>query len=141
MGMSHRVCDWKKLLEGLRSSSTIFVDRHVFQSTGEVKSLEIDGFCDSSGLVYGCAIYVRIVTDSSTYVKLWTAKSRLAPMKEQSIPRLELLSCLLLAKLVDSLLKATKGVVSFDRIVCWSDWKPFIENRVTKIRKLVDLFL
>ena len=81
--------DWKSVLDGLSASPRISVDRHVFHCVGVVKSLEVHGFCDSSGLAYGCALYVRIVTDTAIFVRwTWTAKSRLAPMKEQYIPRL-----------------------------------------------------
>ena len=53
--------------------------------------------------------------------KLWTGKSRLASMKEVSLPRLELLSGLLLAKLLDTVLNASNQVVQFNRVLCWSD--------------------
>ena len=83
---------------------------------------------------------------------LWTAKCRLAPMKKLSIPRLELLSCLLLAKLIPSVKSATKVEVTFEKVVCWSDsqialywlkqirkqWKPWVENRVKQISELVN---
>lgn len=143
--------EFKSLLVDLSACHRISIDRHVFHSEGIVKSVEAHGFCDSSGVAYGCVIYIRIVTETSSFVRLWTAKTRLAPMKETNIPRLELLSCLLLSKLMNSMLKSTESVVKFHRILCWSDsqialwwirqtnkeWKPYVENRVTKIRKFV----
>ena len=48
-------------------------------------------------------------------------KSRLAPMKMLSIPRLELLACLLLSELVISVVDAVKSEVRIKEIFCWSD--------------------
>ena len=100
------LADWKSLLKGLANVRSMSISRHVFFSQGCVKSIELHGFCDSSGKAYGCAVYVRIITNTSFNVKLWTVKSRLAPIKENSIPRLELMSCLLLATLMGSVLRA-----------------------------------
>ena len=78
-------------------------------------------------------------------------KSRLAPMKMLSIPRLELLACLLLSELVISVVDAVKSEVRIKEICCWSDsqiaiwwikqcgkvWNVWINNRVEKIREMV----
>ena len=72
-------------------------------------------------------------------------------MKVVTIPRLELLSCVLLAKLLISVKNAINQEVKVDRLVCWSDsevslfwikglrkeWKPWVENRVVQIRERV----
>ena len=92
------------------------VNRRVLSD--DLMSVELHGFCDSSISAYGAAIYVRIVTKSDILSQLWTAKSRIASMKENNIPRLELLSCLLLSKLTNSLLNAVKNEIKFDRINC-----------------------
>ena len=57
----------------------------------EERGVEIHGFCDSSGKGYGACVFVRVVCEHGVMVKLWTSKCRLAPLKEISIPRLELL--------------------------------------------------
>jgi len=113
--------DFKSLLTGMSACNCISVDRHVFHSEGAIKSIEAHGFCDSSGVAYGCVIYIRIITETSTFVRLWTAKCRLAPMKETNIPRSELLSCLLFIKVDEFDVESTESVISFHRIVCWSD--------------------
>ena len=73
-------------------------------------------------------------------------------MKVLSIPRLELLSCLLLSNLITSVKNAIEYEVKVSKIFCWSDsqiaiwwikqtsklWKTWIENRVSLIRKNVD---
>ncbi|XP_017477229.1 PREDICTED: uncharacterized protein LOC108367154 [Rhagoletis zephyria] len=65
-----------------------------------MQSLQIHGFCDSSIRAYGCGIYIRIVDNTGNVrVRLLTAKSRVAPTKRQSLPKLELCGALLLARL------------------------------------------
>ena len=67
-------------------------------------------------------------------------------------PRLELLGCLLLSKLINEVVLGIQGRVELDEIFYWSDsevalswirgkersWEPWVENRVVTIRKVVD---
>jgi len=55
------------------------------------------GFCDASQSAYAAVIYLRNALGSVQFV---VSKTRVAPLVQMSIPRLELLSCLLLAKLM-----------------------------------------
>ena len=77
------------------------------------------------------------------------AKSRVAPVKTQTIPRLEHLGAVLLALLMDSVMKALSGVISIDNVFYWTDsitvvrwirknknWKQYVMRRVEEIRKL-----
>ena len=84
-------------------------------------------------------------------VQLVTAKTRLAPLKGETIPRLELMAALLLSRLVSSTVEALKSIIQIDRIFCWLDsqivlwwffgvnkeFQQFVQNRVIEIRKLV----
>ena len=94
---------------------------------------------------------MRVVTSMGMVVNLLSAKSKIAPLKAVTIPRLELLACLLLSKLVVSVRKAVEVEVEIGSVMLWSDseialyriralrkeWKQWVENRVTKIRSLV----
>ena len=140
---------WFKYVHKLKMINAVHYKRCVLPKNEPI-SIEAHGFCDSSNLAYGAAIYVRTVTRTNFHTSLWTAKSRIVPSKETNIPRLELLDCLLLSKLMDSFLHAVKDVLVISKIICWSDsqialwwvkqnrkeWKPWVENRVTKIRNL-----
>ena len=52
---------------------------------------------------------------------LWTGRSRLVPTKDCSMPRLEILSCLLLSELIVMVKNAIEGEVKVERIYYWSD--------------------
>ena len=82
---------------------------------------------------------------------MWTSKGRLVPVKELSIPWLELMACLLLSRSTVSVKLAVEKEVSVKRIFCWADsqialrwirqrrkeWKIRIQNRVETIRENV----
>ena len=78
-------------------------------------------------------------------------KKRVAPLSEQAIPRLELLSAVVLSRLIHSVKEALSSEMKIDKLFCWTDskiawywivqsqkeWKPFVQHRVDEIRKLV----
>ena len=73
-------------------------------------------------------------------------------MKSLSVPRLELLGCLLLSQLIKEVVLAISSRVCVDVIFCWTDsevelcqvkskekyWNSWLENRVVGIRKVVN---
>ena len=63
--------------------------------------MELHDFRDSSDEVYCAVIYVRSVENVDLKVNFLVAKTKVAPLKPLSIPRLELLGCLLLSKLIN----------------------------------------
>ena len=79
-----------KLLEGMPVSG------HVLCNCGN-KKIDVHGFCESSGEAYAACIYIFSCCCHGVAVNLVANKCRLAPSKSQTIPWLELLSCLLLS--------------------------------------------
>ena len=66
---------------------------------------------------YGDIIYIRSLSKSGyVSVKLFTAKSRIFSLKEITIPRLELLGNLILARLMHSVKIAIENDVTKDDI-------------------------
>ena len=51
--------------------------------------------CDSSNRAYAAAIYLCVVRDGKVSVNLLFSKSRYAPKKKLTIPRLDLMSTLI----------------------------------------------
>ncbi|GBN75838.1 hypothetical protein AVEN_78893-1, partial [Araneus ventricosus] len=63
--------------------------------------VELHGFADASELAYGAVIYVKSINSyGGSEVKLLISKSRVAPLKFVTIPRLELCAAVLLSKLM-----------------------------------------
>ena len=106
-------------------------------------------FCDASERAYAACIYVRTVTERCIKVKLLVAKTRVAPLKCLSIPRLELRAALLGATLVEAVKEALSDLRFPElKFFAWSDstvvlswlaqspdkWKTFVRNRVSKIQ-------
>lgn len=109
-------------------------------------SFEIHGFCDASEKAYGACVYLRAVNESNNIsCNLLCARSKVAPVKATTLPRLELCGALLLAQLIDRL----KNVLGLNiaKFYYWTDstivlswlerpsktWKTFVANRVSEI--------
>ena len=91
---------------------------------------------------YGCCVYLCFVRRSKfVKVVLVTSESRITPYRKQSISKLELLSFLLLVRLINTLKKEfIDSSVAYSWIVNTSKVFPvFIQNSVKEIRNLVDI--
>ena len=145
-------CTWLTLLHELRESKPIHISRCYFEEVqGEIQTVSIHGFCDASDQAYAAVIYLCIKSSKGTYLKLVTSKTRVAPLTRQTIPRLELLAALILARLITHVKKSLSGFLEVSYVRCWSDsevalywicgetreWKQFVQNRVLEIRSLV----
>jgi transposase InsO family protein len=118
----------------------------------DVGDVQIVGFSDASQSAFGCVVYARVESSLGVHVNMLAAKSRVAPLKAQSLPRLELLGCLTLAnmsKLVSSAIASAVRVgcshfFSDSRTaLCWirnkeNRFKQFVEARAAKIRSATD---
>ena len=92
---------WRESVEQLPQISQIRIPRFI-KSSGTY-SYQAIGFADASSKAYCAAIYIRLETSSAVSVFLLTAKSKLAPVKTLSIPRLELSAAFLLADLYQAI--------------------------------------
>ena len=81
------------------------------------------GFCDASVEAYSASVYVRLRKDDVITTNLVTAKLKIVPSKDLTVPRLELMSCLSLSRLVVSVKKALSVEVNITQVVCWSNSK------------------
>lgn len=117
----------------------------------ESKLLELHGFSDASNVAYAAVVFTRIIdSDGKVHTNLFTSKTKVAPIKQISIPRLELSGAVLLAKLLQEVARVL-GVPK-QNLYAWTDssvvlawlsshpsrWKTFIANRVSEILTILD---
>ncbi|XP_075157897.1 uncharacterized protein LOC142231164 [Haematobia irritans] len=113
-------------------------------------NIQFHGFCDASEKAYAGVLYVRIETDRGISTTLVSSKTRVAPIKTLSIPRLELCGATLLAEMIDSIIPQL-GIACYS-VYCWTDstivlswlskppcfWATFVANRVSKIVEITN---
>ncbi|XP_055613769.1 uncharacterized protein LOC129760191 [Uranotaenia lowii] len=139
---------WKKYHQQLPLLNQIKLNRCVI--IPQPISIELHYFSDASEKAYGACAYVRSQNrDGQVHVSLLTSKSRVAPLKCQSIPRLELCGALVAAELNEQIKRSVKMSL---RTVFWTDstcvlrwlqsipstWTTFVANRVSKIQTLTE---
>ena len=66
-------------------------------------------------------VYLVTKTDVSTSVQFVVSKTRVAPLQTQTIPHLELVSALLLSRLVVSVSNSLQSTLSQLRVQCYTD--------------------
>ncbi|UYV83455.1 hypothetical protein LAZ67_23001090 [Cordylochernes scorpioides] len=79
-------------------------------------------FCDASAIAHATVIFMRIENASVIVVRFVEARNRLATIKRITIPRLELLACLIGARLLRHVLENLEE--SPEKIQCWTDSSP-----------------
>ena len=146
------VREWGDLVTDLAEGHPISILRSYFSDVdGRPTSVSLCGFCDASTRAYAAVVYRLARTGTQTLVRFVAAKTRVAPLQSQTIPRLELLSAFLLTKLIVSVENSLKSVFPQLGVHCntesqvafyWirgtsKEWKPFIQNRVNDIRRNV----
>ena len=78
------------------------------------------GFCDASSKAYAAVVYLVTVSED-TEVTFVTIKSRVALLQTQTIPRLELLSALLLAHLITTVADSLNSTLPQLELKCFTD--------------------
>ena len=110
---------------------------------------ELHHFCDASTIAYGACSYLRVINrDGRIFVTLLAAKGRLAPLKELTVPRLELSAAVVAVKLEQLLRRELE--LQLITSCFWTDseivlayirndtkrFKTFVANRVSQIRRV-----
>ncbi|GFX37844.1 integrase catalytic domain-containing protein [Trichonephila clavipes] len=139
--------EWRQFVESLQVVNDININRCIVVEQPEV--IELHGFSDASQSAYGAVVYCKSITsDRKMLVHLIASKSRVAPTKQTTIPRLELCAAVLLAKLVHRVKQALK--LNVTNTFLWSDsmivlsWirkesyqlKTFVANRIATIQEM-----
>ncbi|XP_054708425.1 uncharacterized protein LOC129218227 [Uloborus diversus] len=140
---------WQKFASELMHLKEIKIPRSLKDKCSISKSVEIHAFCDASQKAYSAVIYLRFrLENGEIKVSFLVAKTRVAPLRKITLPRLELCSAVLLSRLYKSIKNRLLIVTDFDYfytdsqiVLDWIKsesrrWKVFVANRVSEIQKL-----
>ena len=82
--------------------------------------LHVHGFCDTSEVAYFSIVYLRAANvQNNIHVALVIAKTKVAPFKHLSIPRLQLCGAVMVSKLLHHMAKILE--VPLSNIFAWTD--------------------
>ena len=85
----------------------------------DVKSIQLHGFAGASKIAYGASIYIRVTISSVSYSHLLASKTRVAPLKGEAIPQLDLMTSLIPAKLTTAVHVVLASTVKIDAVFIW----------------------
>ena len=138
--------------QDLQEVQRVLVPQCVYAgSEEETVSCTIHGFWDASEKAYCAVVYLVLEASSGYHPVLLSSKTRVTPLSKQSIPRLELLSGVILARLMSSVKETLEPKIQINETHLWLDsktaifwikgskeWKQFVQNRVNEIRSLTE---
>ncbi|XP_011883893.1 PREDICTED: uncharacterized protein LOC105571036, partial [Vollenhovia emeryi] len=117
-------------------------------NTWSTSSVGLQGFSDASQLAMTAVVYISVHDSTGSTFSLVCSKTKVAPIKRLSIPRLELTAALLLSRLM----QYVKATLNMDVMAThlWTEslvtlswvrshasrWKDFVRNRVAQIEEL-----
>lgn len=144
--------EWNRLKTAMKEKKVELVIPRSY-GIGRKQKARIAGFSDASKKAYAAVVYLRIEGEEGeeAQIQFLACKTRVAPTKPQSIPRLELMACLLLARLYQSVEAALREVIHLQDPICYTDsqvalhwiqgvdneWRQFVENRAVSIRQMI----
>ncbi|XP_023223405.1 uncharacterized protein LOC111624721 [Centruroides sculpturatus] len=134
---------WKGFRAELQTLTEIKIPRHAIDRK---YPLQLHGFADASERAYAAVVYSRQRIQGEIVIKILCAKTKVAPLKVVTLPRLELCAIQLLAKLMHRVNQQLQ--INKEDIFAWSDstialswikseprnWKTFVANRVSEIQ-------
>ncbi|KXJ71211.1 hypothetical protein RP20_CCG021176 [Aedes albopictus] len=112
---------WKRWIGLLPEVEAARIPRCYFGETpwSSIESTELHIFADASEYAYGCVAYLRTVVNGDVRCCLMMSRSKVAPLKRQSIPRLELMAAVMGARMLHTILSTHS--IKFQRYVLWTD--------------------
>jgi hypothetical protein len=140
--------NWRKWRSSMSEAKCLQFDRcarpHVFINS----RIQLHHFCDASQRAYGTVSYLRMINEcGAVHCVFVLSRSRVAPLKTLSIPRLELMAAVLAVE-VDRVLRRELDV-NIEQSYYWTDsmivlkcimnenkrFQTFVANRLSKIHE------
>lgn len=137
---------WSNLKKSIVCLKTLRLPRWINTTPGS--SMELHGFCDASMDAYSAVVYLRVTGENGVVtMHNLSAKTKVAPLKVISLPRLELCGAALLTKLMVEVRTAMH--LEDVHIQCWTDstivlawlraepsrFSVFVANRISEIQR------
>lgn len=138
--------EWLELCEEMQLIKQLKIPRFIGPGPKPAK-VKLVGFADASKRAYSAVAYIYVEYENGDRKSnLLRAKTKVAPLKTQSIPRLELCATVELTKLIKTVKDTWLGRI--DEIVCYTDsqivldwfskhassWHTFVANRVSLVQ-------
>ncbi|XP_057679968.1 uncharacterized protein LOC130908509 isoform X2 [Corythoichthys intestinalis] len=141
---------WETWENELKHLNSVTIPRCYSTSFSEDMKYDLHVFCDASERAYGAVAYLAINANDAIQTSFVMARSRVAPKRQQSIPRLELCAALAGAQLAKLL--EIEMTLPIRQTILWSDsttvlewlqsdscrFKVFVGTRVSEIQELTD---
>ena len=143
--------EWQQWCSELPQLHQLAIPRWYQTDIRNKHALTLHVFCDASERAYSAAAYLQGESpDGESKMSLVASKSRVAPLKKMTLPRLELMGAVIGARLANNLMTTLK--LEPNQIRMWTDsmitlhwicssaqkWKQFVANRVTEIQSLTN---
>ena len=139
---------WTRFREELTELEQIRIP-HWLQLSSQSSKMEIHGFSDASQLAMCADVYLKVTSGIETTISFVRSKTKVAPLKPVTIPRLEVTAATLLTRL--SRYVSTTLNLTTCPVYLWTDsnvaltWilsnpsrgKDFVRNRVSLIQELL----
>ncbi|XP_073959815.1 uncharacterized protein [Choristoneura fumiferana] len=144
------VDEWECYRDELHELQTVEIPRWI-KTTSRSNDIQLHGFSDASSVAMAAVVYVRVIDeDEEVHITMLASKTRVAPLKQLTIPRLELCAAALLAKLLQDLSGLLQ--IPMNKVYAWTDsmvvlswlqspasrWQVFVGNRVSDITQRID---
>ena len=142
--------EWLRWRSELHLLSSHHIPRCYYSKGATITSMQLHGFSDASEKAYSGVVYLRMEDSIGTVdTSMVIAKTRVAPIKRQTIPRLELCGALVMAQILSQSKDVLK--IPLEHTYAWTDstivlswlqgnprrFKVFIGNRVAQIMDLI----
>ena len=134
-----------------RSELKLLSDKHLprcyFPDAVNIVAVELHGFCDASERAYAGVVYLRMIDSmGDVHLSIVASKTKVAPIKQLTIPRLELCGAHLLTQLLYHVQHVfnlpLNSVYAWTIVLSWlvgnpRRFKTFVGNRISRIVELI----
>ncbi|XP_043485170.1 uncharacterized protein LOC122513008 [Leptopilina heterotoma] len=136
---------WATWIEDLQQAEHLRIPRHYAGLIDRLQNVQLHVFCDASIQAFAAVAYLRLQEEDKVQTALVMAKTRVAPIKLLTVPRLELQSAVMATRLAE-FIQQEHNIV-FDKTIFWPDsqtalgwiqsdarkYQPFVAHRIAEI--------